>query len=66
MPEKWTGEVVGRMHVEKVTYTELGKKLGICKGYLCDILNSRREPKDIQQRVTSALDELIAERKKGA
>lgn len=28
MPEKWTGELIGRMHNNKITYDKLEKQLG--------------------------------------
>ncbi len=39
MPEKWTGDLVGKMHVNHVTLAELGKELGITKAYVGMILN---------------------------
>ena len=28
MPEKWTGNLVGKMHVHRVSYEELAQRLG--------------------------------------
>lgn len=62
MPEKWTGRLIGRMHNEGVTYDDLGAELGICKAYVCQILNGRRKPKDIQKKMENALDAIVARR----
>lgn len=61
MPEPWTGEVVGIMHNAGITYDELGAKLGVGKAYISMILNSKRAPKDIEQRVKAAVDELLSD-----
>ena len=61
MPEKWTGDLIGRMHNNDISRAQLAKKLGINKSYLSMILASKRTPPNIEQRVTKAVDELIAE-----
>lgn len=62
MPEKWTGRLIGRMHNEGVTYDELGAALGVSKGYISMILNGRRKPEGIRERMESALDEILQKR----
>lgn len=59
MPEKWTGSVVGKMHVNCITYDELAKKLGCTKSYVSMILNGSRHPAKAKERISAALDELI-------
>lgn len=61
--DKWTGRLIGRMHNEEVTYDELGKEVGICKGYVSMILNGERKPKGMQAKMEAALDAIIARRK---
>jgi hypothetical protein len=51
------------MHNEEVTYDELGKEVGICKGYVSMILNCERKPKGMQAKMEAALDAIIARRK---
>lgn len=65
MPKEWTGELVGLMHLHRITATELADKLGISKQYLSMVLNGHREPPDAEQRFRAALDELIAEVQRG-
>ena len=61
--EKWTGQIIGRMHVENVTYEQLGAEMGIGKAYVSMILNGERKPKGIRQRMEAALDAVLAKRK---
>ena len=62
MPEKWTGQLIGRMHNYKVTYDDLSKKMGLSKGYISQVLNCSRRPPNAQQRFESAVNEIIVER----
>ena len=60
--ENWIAVVVGKMHVNKITQSELAKKIGIRRDYLNKILNGFDVPANAEERITKALDELIAER----
>ena len=65
MPEKWTGELVGRMHINRVTMAELGNELGITKSYVGMILNGVRGKSgsvDNEKRFNEALDRIIERR----
>ena len=64
MPEKWTGEVIGMMHNNRVSFQQLADKLGWHVKYLSAVLNSKRSPMDAEQKVKSALYELITEQSK--
>ena len=64
MPEQWTGTVVGKMHVNRITYDELAKRLGFTKPYVSMILNGSRHPAGAEEKVNAALDELIKEKEK--
>ena len=60
--DKWTGELIGKMHNGRVTLNDLAKKLGYTKGYVSMVLNCQRKPPDAQQRFNNAVDEIIRER----
>lgn len=62
MPEKWTGEIIGIMHNNRIRYIDVAEKMGITKAYLSQILSGTRKTKGIQQRIESAVNELIEER----
>lgn len=59
MPEKWTGDLVGLMHNNKVTKKMLADELGLSKQYVCMILNSSRKPPGIRERMEKAVDDII-------
>lgn len=60
MPAQWTGEIIGKMHLHKVTGIELADALKWHPKYLSAVLNGRKTPKDAEQKVCTALDALIS------
>lgn len=58
--DKWTGELIGKMHNHKVTLQELADHMGMTKGYVSMILNCQRKPPNAEERFNAALNELIA------
>lgn len=58
--DKWTGELIGKMHNHKVTLQEIADKMGVTKGYVSMILNCQRKPPNAEERFNAALDEIIA------
>lgn len=62
MPEAWTGELVGKMHNEHVTYDDLANMLGVGKSYISMVLNGSRNPKDAKERFEKAFVDCVAQR----
>lgn len=63
MVEKWTGRLVGRMHNERVTYDDLAAEMGVTKSYVSMILNGRRKPDGIKDRMEAAFIAVLNKRK---
>lgn len=63
MPEEWTGDLIGKMHNNRVTYDDVAKEMGVTKCYVSMILNGRRKPPDIQRRMEDAVSAAIRRRK---
>lgn len=63
MPKPWTGEAVKRLHNNEITANELAKEMDITVTYLSSILNSKREPTGIEERVNKAIDSILEKRK---
>lgn len=63
MPEKWTGRLVGKMHNERITYEELANELGVKKSYISMILNGKRCPAGIRERMESAVASILEKRR---
>ncbi len=63
MNEKWTGNLIGKMHNEGVTYQDLADEMAVTKSYISMILNGSRKPKDIKQRMEDAFASIVEKRK---
>ena len=62
MPEKWTGEVVGTMHVNRISYQELADIIGWHVKYLSAVMNGHRKPTGAERMVKDALDAILSEK----
>lgn len=59
MPEQWTAEIVGKMHLYAISRSEVAAAIGCTLEYVSAVLNGKRKPKDAEQKFSVALDELI-------
>lgn len=66
MLDKWTGEVVGTMHIYGITNIQVAKKMGVTKGYVSALLNCKKRPKDAEFKTRKALNELLQEAQENA
>lgn len=64
MPERWTGDIVGKMHINRISYESLAKQLGCTKSYVSMVLNGSRHPAGAEQKFSAALDELIQQERR--
>ena len=63
MSEKWTGQLIGKMHNERITYEDIATEMGVTKSYVSMILNGARKPKGIRDRMESAFATIVERRK---
>ena len=57
----WIAEVIGKMHVHKITQTALAEHMGVRRDYISRVLNGGRNPSDkTAEKITVAVDEMIA------
>ena len=60
----WIAEVAGKMHINRVTNIDVARKLDVTPQYISAILNGKKSPKGVEERITAAVDDIIAEREK--
>lgn len=56
MPAQWTAEVIGEMHLKKITKKELARELGVTPEYVSMVLNGHREPEGAENRFRAAVE----------
>lgn len=62
MPEAWTGNLIGKMHNKGITYDDLAEEMGVTKSYISMILNGKRKPPGIRERMDTAVSNIIQRR----
>lgn len=62
MPAKWTGKLVGKMHMHNIYQTDVAKELGMSRTYVGLILSGDREPAGGREKLEKAVDAIIARR----
>ncbi len=62
MPEAWTGELVKRMHLNRVSAKELAEQAGVTNAYVSMVLNGARNPKGAREKFETALDAILDKR----
>lgn len=62
MLAQWIGDLVGQMHNNKISKTQLAEHMGVRREYVSMILNGHREPAGAKDRFCSAVKEIIAEK----
>ena len=62
-PEAWTGKLVGKMHVNKVTNRDLANELGVTEQYVCMLLSSRSKSEKGRKKLEDAFETVMQKRK---
>lgn len=60
MPKKWTGDLVGLMHTNKISFQALADELGVTNRYVSMVLNGHREPLGAEDKFRAAVHKLIS------
>lgn len=62
MVEAWTGSIVGLLHTHKIKQTELAQEMGVTAQYVSMVLNGKKNPKDIKERMEAAIHTIVERR----
>ena len=60
LPKNWTGDLVGLMHVHKISKKQLADHIGVTREYVSLVLNGHREPKGAEEQFKTAVNEIIS------
>ena len=64
MPEKWTADIVGRMHLHGIKSKELAEEVGWNPKYLSAVLNGHEVSGVAEKKLNDALDRIVAKKDK--
>lgn len=59
MLAQWIGEIIGQMHNNKISKSQLADHIGVSREYVSMILNGHRCPADAEKRFRAAVNELV-------
>lgn len=62
MSEEWTGRIVGLLHTHRIKQSELAGELGLTAQYVSMVLNGKKSPKGIEERMEDAIQAIIQRR----
>ena len=62
MPAQWTADVVGKMHLLRISKRQIAEQMGVTPEYVSMVLNGHREPDGAEGRFRDALSRLIEKR----
>lgn len=62
MVESWTGSIVGLLHTHKIKQAELAQEMGVTAQYLSMVLNGKKSPKGIKDRMEAAILAIVDRR----
>lgn len=66
MPAQWTADVVGEMHLMRISKRQIAEQMGITPEYVSMVLNGHREPAGAECRFRKALAQLTEKNARGA
>ena len=55
MSKQWTGRIVGLLHMHRITQVELASEMGVTAQYVSMVLNGKKSPKGIEERMDAAI-----------
>lgn len=61
--DTWIAEVVGKMHINRITQTDIAKKTDYTNDYVSMILLGKKNSPAAKEKICKAVDEIIEERK---
>lgn len=56
--ESWIAEAVGKMHINHITQKDIAERLDVTNDYISMILLGKKTPKNAEERITNAINEL--------
>lgn len=58
--ELWIAEVVGKMHIHRITQEALAERVGVRREHICKVLGGKESGAKLKDKILTAVDDLIA------
>lgn len=58
MADRWTADVIGELHIARISKKRLAEEIGITPEYLSMILNGHRAPDGAEQKIRDAISRI--------
>lgn len=62
MSGEWTGRIVGLLHTHRIMRSELASEMGVTAQYVSMVLNGKKSPKGIEERMEAAINAITERR----
>ena len=63
MPAQWTGELIGKMHINGITSKQLAEEAGLNPKYLSGVLNGRYTSSKAEKKLADAFQRNVQKKK---
>ena len=57
--EAWIADVVGKMHVHRITQEALAERVGVRREHICKVLGGKENGTKLKEKIVAAVDEMI-------
>lgn len=57
--EAWIAEVVGKMHIHRITQEAVAKRVGVRREHICKVLGGKESGAKLKDKILTAVDDLI-------
>ena len=57
--EPWIAEVVGKMHIHRITQEAVAERVGVRREHICKVLGGKENGAKLKDKILTAVDDLI-------
>ena len=57
--EAWIAEVVGKMHIHRITQEAVAERVGVRREHICKVLGGKENGAKLKDKILTAVDDLI-------
>lgn len=62
MSDRWTGEIIASLHINKIKQKELAKEMDLTEEYISMLLCGKKSSVGMEERMKSAIESIVGRR----